>query len=345
MSRKKQRLSIFDLGRIPVSPTKYADEEKPTTTLRQFRADEARREREVAAAREAKIEQVNKDTSRLMAECLSVSAPLMAKFWSSGIDNIKAHLHDDDVFDNLFLPTSEEKTEPNAIYDAIQAFLDDDVFERGYSLSDISRRRFGLYVASQVNAGVIVNPASLAVMYDRCFELGIFKDDSGTEFNESIPRIKAVVEQPRVEEPVEQPRRDKADDLMSLGNSRQDQQKAMELLNDAWILEWLPLAEDWVSSIQRHWGFTPSQDDLKRVARWVETNNLSHRDARTYDAARRHLVSAGYWPESCLTNEERLNIEISQEIETSRMTVAQRNDLNRRVLQAREADARRFGHA
>ena len=163
--RKKQRLSIYDLGRIPVTPVQR---EESVGTLKQFRENEDRKAREAAATRQAEIERVQKNTSRLMAECLSTSAPMMSRFWGqSSLDKIKSRLHDEEVFDNLFLPPSDEKADPNVIYDAIQTFLDDDVFTRGYSLGDTSRRRFGLYVASQVNAGVIVDKANLtSIIYN-----------------------------------------------------------------------------------------------------------------------------------------------------------------------------------
>jgi hypothetical protein len=343
MAKKFKVRSVFDLSHVPLTPVKR--EENYDRTLADYNRRLTSEETAKSAAREAELLRVQKDSSRLLAECLSVSAPLQSKFWSqSSLDRIKAHLRDDENFDNLFLPTSDEAVDSNVVYDVIQKFLDDLVFEQGVSLGEISRRRFGLYVASQLNAGVVVDSASLAVMFKRCFDLSIFKDDGDSEFVEHF-RAEPPVKQPSIERPVEQPRRATMDDLMNADEStREGRREAHRISESLYIEEMIPVATAWVESIQKFWGFSPTPDDLRRVSRWFDVNGLNRLLPQNYDLARLWLIKNGYWPTSCRTSVEALNEEVEQ-MDLTRMTFEERRALNIRRRAAMDADISRFGHS
>jgi hypothetical protein len=342
--KHKRRLSVYDIARLESVPVALPQgDAAPVGTLAQYRRRLQEDEAQAAAKKQAEIERVQTDTSRLMAECLSVSAPQMTKFWGQPLlRKIKARLHDDSVFDNLFLPTSEETVDSNKIYDTIQTFLDDEVFKQGYSLGDISRRRFGLYVASQVNAGVIVNNPALAVMFKRCFELGIFKDNSGTEFNNNL-RAETPVKQPRVQKEIELPRRATMDDLLALGDSQQDQRDARRIADELYFDERQPMVRAWFESLANNFGIVITHADADYCKKWFQRNNKSFLVAAHFNECRRHMVASHRWPVSCLTNLEAFELSL-ETIETSQLTVGQRNDLRRREQAAREADIARFGH-
>jgi hypothetical protein len=345
MSKKrKQKLTIWDLGRIERTPVALPQgDAAPVGTLKQYREREQARETQETAARQAEIERVQKESSRLMAECLSVSAPLQSKFWSSSFENIKAHLHDDDVFDNLFLPTSEDTVDSNAIYDSVQQFLDGVIFEQGYSLGDTSRRRFGLYVASQVNAGVIVDSASLAVMFERCFSLSIFKNDDA-EFVEHF-RTKTPTKQPRVERPVEQPRQVTYADLESVDEStREGKREANRISEKLYEQQAGPILHKWCDSLEANFGFRPTMEDISGpIQDWFTRNNKSWVDYDAYNFCRRHLVSIGRWPESCLTEMEKFTLSL-EACDLAHLTHEQRRTIAIREKLAKEADIKRFGH-
>lgn len=340
MSKKKQRLTIYDVGRLPLSDVKVK-RDAGVGHLHEFRRAEEQRERETAAAREAEIQRVQTDTSRLMAECLAVSAPQMAKFWSQPLDKIKNRI--DANFDNLFLPTGDAAINRDATYDAIQKFLDGVVFEQGYSLGDISRRRFSMYVASQVNAGVIVDSASLAVMFDRCFALGIFKGDDA-EFNEHF-KVKKEAKQPRVEQEAEQPRRATLADLEAVdAEGRGGLQEAARIADELYFDERQPMVRAWFDSLLKSFGIVISHADASRCKQWFERNNKSFLVPANFNSCRRWMVASGFWPEGCLTETEKFNLSL-EKIDMTRLTVHERNDLNRREQAARAADIAKYGHA
>jgi len=332
MSKRKQKLSIYDLGRIPV--TEVAREES-VGTLKQYRERLARENKESADRLQNAIAEKQAEGSRIMKECLEVSAPLKKKFWLKPLGQLKACLKDEEAFDELFLEKTTEDVDSNAVYDIVQAFLDNVPSLTGWSLDDQSHRRFNLYVACQVLNDVVITPESLLVMMNRCLSLGIFEGHSS--FDEALaPRV-----QPRRVVPVEEPR-ESLEDFESIDTtSRDGSRRATNLAENLYVTEMIPVATAWVESIQKFYGFSPDSDTLRRVSDWIERNNLNRLAPQTYDAARRFLVSSGYWPESCLMETEKFNLSL-EAIDTSRLTVAQRNDLNRRELQAREADAARF---
>ena len=342
MSRKKQRLSIFDLGRLPLTDVKR--EEGYDRTLADYSRREQAREKQEAAAREAEFQRIQKDNSRLLAECLNVSAPLVTKFWSQPLDRIKPQLHDDSVFDELFLPKSDEPADSNAIYTGIQTFLDGVVFEQGYSLGDLSRRRFGLYVASQVNAGVIIDSASLAVMFKRCFDLSIFKDDGDSEFVEHF-RAQTPVKQPRVERPAEQPRQVTYADLEAVNEStREGKREANRISEKLYEQQAGPILHKWCDHLENNFGFRPTMEDISGpIQDWFTRNNKSWIDSRSYDEVRRYMVSSGRWPESVLTEMEKFTLSL-EACDTSRLTHEQRRTIAIREKLAKDADIKRFGH-
>lgn len=102
------------------------------------------------------------------------------------------------------------------------------------------------------------------------------------------------------------------------------------------------MATEWVTSLQKNFGFSPTPDDMIKVSNWIQRNNLSRIDPRTYDAARRWMVASGFWSNGCLMEQEKFNLSL-ESIDTTRLTVVQRNELNRKEQAARLADARRFG--
>jgi hypothetical protein len=320
---KKARLSIYDLGRIPVSEVKR---EESVGTLKQYREKLAREEAESSARLQSAIAEQQAEASRTIRECLSTSAPLKARFWSQPLDRLKVSLNAPDSFDELFLEKDSADVDSNEVYDRVMAFLTDMP-----SLEAEDERRFSLYVACQVLNDVIIDDESLKVMFDRCLSsLGIFKG------NAELQRPAIQKPKPRAAEP--EPR-ESLDDMDT--STRDGLRRAQNLAENLYVEEMIPIATSWVTSIQKHYGFSPTAEDMRRVSDWIERNNLNRLAHSTYDAARRWLVASGYWPESCLTETEKFNLSL-EAIDTSRLTVAQRNELNRREQAAREADAARF---
>lgn len=316
--------SVFDLGRVPVTEVKR---EESVGTLKQYRERLAREEQEKAARMQSAIAEKQAEASRTIAECLSTSAPLKAKFWSQPLERLKVSLKDEDAFDELFLQKDSADVDSNEVYDRVMTFLTDMP-----SLDPEDERRFSLYVACQVLNDVVVESESLKVMFDRCLLLGIFKGTAELQ-RPATPKPRAIEPEPR----------ESLDDFESIDTtSRDGSRRAKNLAENLYVEEMLPIATAWVTSIQKHYGFSPTPECLRRVSDWIERNNLNRLAPQTYDAARRWLVASGYWPESCLTETEKFNLSL-ESIDTSRLTVAQRNDLNRKEQAARAADLAKYG--
>ena len=325
--KRKRKLTVWDLPRLERTPVKR--EEGYDRTLGDYNRRLASEEAAQAATRQGELERVQKDSSRIMRECLDTSAPLVARFWSQPLDILKTRLREDAAYDELWLEKNSADVNSDEVYDRVMAFT-----TNLPDLTDEDERRFSLFVACQLLNDVVIDNESLKVMFARCASLGLFK---GSVPAEPHP-------QPR-REPVEQPRKTTVDDLLACDDTREGQRRAREISNELWIEEWLPLAVDWTTSLQRHFGFTPTPDDLKKVSNWIEQNNLNRLDPRTYDAARRWMASqaGGYWT-AALTSVERHQQEI-EGADTSHMTVEQRRQWNVRAQQARESDIRRFGYS
>jgi len=288
-----------------------------------------REEQESAARLQNAIAEKQAEASRTIKECLETSAPLKKRFWSQPLDRLKVSLNDEEAFDELFLEKNEADVDSNEIYDKVMAFL-----TNFPSLEAEDERRFSLYVACQVLNDVVVNDESLKVMFDRCLiSLGIFKGDAEPQRAVQTRKPHAVEPEPR----------ESLEDFESIDTTttREGSRRAKNLAENLYVAEMLPIATAWVESIQKHYGFSPTPDDMKRVSNWIERNNLNRLAPQTYDAARRWMVASGYWSESVLMEEEKFRLAL-EKIDLSRLTVQQRNELNRREQAARESDARRF---
>lgn len=343
MSKKrKQKLTIWDLGRIERTPVAQPTGDAiPAGTLSQYRRRLASEEEEARIAAEHKqIVQVDQAT---IAERNSPLTRAVAFFWSQPLQEIRTNLSDD-VYDNgaKLVPVDafgEYETGPRNAVEEHAAFADFNtaLTSQGCTLYRGGFLRLQGYLESLAAArGVSLSSvANYKTALARLVSLNCFE---GPHELEGYPPATKKVKQP------EEPRRATMDDLLALGDSREDQRKVVDLGEQSWLEEWLPRATEWVTSLQKYFGFSPTPEDLRRVSDWIQRNglHLKRNDPRTYEAARRWMCASGYWnPAICLTNLERFLVDY-ENLDTARLTVHQRNDLNRREQQAREADARRF---
>jgi hypothetical protein len=186
-----------------------------------------------------------------------------------------------------------------------------------------------MYVACQVLNHTVISPASLRTMFDRVISLGLFKGSAEPS---------APIQAPAPAEPQHEALNIEALDT----STREGLRRTHELLNDAWVAEWLPLAESWVTSLQKGFNFSPTPDELRFISQWIKNRNLNPLDPRTYDAARFMMCSSGRWnPLTRMTNVEQVNREI-ESLSLHNMTHDQRRTLNVRIEQAKRADAARF---
>jgi hypothetical protein len=330
--RKKQKIGIFDIGRLESTPVALPQgDAAPVGTLKQYREKLAREEAESAARLQSAIAEQQAQASRTIKACLETSAPLKARFWSQPLDRLKVSLNDEDAYDELFLQKDSTDVDSNEIFDRVMAFV-----TNVPSLEMEDERRFSLYVACQVLNDVVVNDESLTVMFDRCVTLGIFK-------GRDVDFLRPVQPKPRAVQP--EPQRESLDDFESIDTSSRDgSRRAKNLAENLYIEEFLPLARQWVQSLEKHYGFTPSSEDMRRVSDFIAKRNLSRLAPATYDAARIFMCDAGYWnADKCLTETEKY-LKYVESVDLTRITHEQKQMLRRREMQARESDLARYGH-
>jgi hypothetical protein len=341
--KKKRRLTLQDVARIPVTPVPIKGEYGVGHAW-EYRQSEDRKAREAEAAEQRRFQSVQDDFNQTLRELNKSQKQLTHELWGRPLDCI----------DNPASWSGDLAADPTiGLQDAVKPFdIQADAsnlravaveFElnakelTGYTLNEDGAKRLLYFAFAQAIHGKdLTTVAAWVTCFERLLECDCF-DAGEIEFHHA----KKVV-RPRVEE-VEQPRRESLEDFESIDTTTRDgSRRAKNLAENLYVEEMLPIATAWVTSIQRHYGFSPTSEDMRRVSGWIERNNLNMLAPQTYDAARRWLVASGFWPESCLTETEKFNLSL-EAIDTSRLTVAQRNDLNRREQAARAADAARFG--
>lgn len=342
MSKKFRAKRVIDLLHIPVTPVviKVEPQHMSVPPLPQYRKQLAREEE--AARIAAEQSRLNREEQARIDELSSPATRAVAFFWSQPLQEIRtngASLSPVDLFGAYEIGPRDASAE----FDAQITFLEN-LRSAGCTLYSLGGVRLKAYMESLAyhRCVSLASVSNWALAAERLHSLGAFPLGELEGYKPQTSQT--VVEQPRVE-PVEQPRKMTVDDLLACDDTREGQRRAREISNTLWIEEWLPLAVDWTTSLQTHFGFTPTPDDLKKVSNWIEQNNLNRLDPRTYDAARRWMASqaGGYWT-SALTSVEIHQREI-EGADTSQMTVEQRRQWKVRAQQARESDIRRFGYA
>jgi hypothetical protein len=248
-----------------------------------------------------------------MKEVLDTAKPAMSKFWSGDLNKIKARVADEAVYDCLFLPTKEyDGSEKRAVYDVLQRFIDDTVFQHGYTLSQTSRSRLGLYVASQVKAGVVIDEETLGVIFRRTCELNIYANDDGTEFNDNALRPEPKVKQP-VAKPVESTE-PTFDELLATtsGETREGRAKLREaafreMVNGEYHATWSAFE---ASLYENFGGFVLTPKQRQAFYDTMIRRGMNFHRPKDYDRVRIALTQSGDLPPGLLYPQERLEFEM-----------------------------------
>jgi hypothetical protein len=314
---RKQRIGIFDLGRLPVVPTKYADDEKPTTTLAAFRADEARREQE--ATIKAERERVKQAESARLAELTSPASVRIAKYWSQPLKEIATNGIDmtpTDLAGDYEIGPRDNATEVTT-WKEFKKNLD----SSGCTLSDSGGERLGAYLCSLgYHRGVsLVSITNWAKALERLYSLGVFQEEELMGY-----QTRAIeVEQPR--QPAE------VDPLAELENlnldSREGNKKAKQIATkDFFGRQMAPIAQQWAEWLLTAFNYVLTDDARKAAGQWWMNNpTLNPLRAESWTQLRLNLIKRGLMPTSCKSREELLNETIEASSERSDSYEARRN--------------------
>ncbi|HEY1659980.1 MAG TPA: hypothetical protein VGG14_16625 [Candidatus Sulfotelmatobacter sp.] len=338
--KRKRKLSIYDLGRLENTPVNLPQgEAAPVGRLSDYRKQLAREEQEAAV--KAKQARLNREERARIDELSSPATRAVAFFWALALQEIQTNISAD-VYDNGISLVPVDTFGVYETGDAGDAFdeFNSDLVNRGITLYRGGLVRLQLYLKAR---GVSLTFNNYQAALDRLASLNCFQQYELAGYL-SLASSQTVVEQPREES---EPRRALMDDLLALGDSREDERKAVDIGDQHWQTEWLEIAKDWVTSLQKFFGFSPTPEDLRRVNDWIQRNGQHHNrnDKRLYDAARRWMCASGYWNSAtCLTATERFLLDF-ENLDTTRMTFDERRILSNKKQAAQEEDRAKFGHS
>jgi hypothetical protein len=296
---KKQKLTIYDLGKIPVTETKR--DPSAGETLRQYLQRIAREEKQAADQQAVAIDTLSAAGDRAKQECLAMSAEMTTRFWTQELETLPAQIHDPAAYEELFLEKSDEPVDANSIYDIVKAFLHTPPTD---ILSENSQRRFGLFCAAQVNSGVKIDPESLRVIFNRMMSLGIFKGE--TTFQERTP-------EPTVREDVP-PAEPTLDELLATTSSetREGRRILREAVHKAAVYgEYRETWAAFTDSLYRNFeGFVLSDSQEKTFYDTMVRRGMNFHRPADYDRVRISLVSSSDLPSHLLYPNERLELDM-----------------------------------
>jgi hypothetical protein len=331
MARRKSRLTVADIGRLPL--VKMPDQPRPS--LKRFQQEEAREEEAARIAAERRRTAPLREAERELREVAREASARIAMYWRIPIEEIQMNpvsITRVDIAGDYEIGPRDEPAE-NAAWKEFQENLK----SSGSRLSDAGLLRLSHYLSSlNYHRGIsLTSVSNFATALERLVSLDVFQPGELTGYQTPAP----------TPTPTPTPTRhtviDPLAEIESLNlDSREENTKAKTLCEASYFDERQPMVRAWFDSL-RKFGIVVTQEDAKRCKSWFERNNKSFLNPRHFEECRRWNAKAGYWKDA-LTSVERVNDEI-ENLETSRLTVHQRNELNRRVQAAREADAQRFG--
>jgi hypothetical protein len=293
----------FDLGRVSSTDISV---EKPET-LYEFAARLQREEQEKINAPVKAAEQQLTATLRQMTEEL-------AQTWRLPLDKLQRfdRNYADALYVELSLPKENLDANPETVRDLVKAEFKtfvDNLPSRGFVFKDSVR--FQSFIQTQIIfGGVKIDQAALRTMFDWLVQGQCFPETELSCIPELIPPAEAALKQTAAPLTLEEVLKQGTD------GSRDSDRRLREAVENDFIAETRPMAEQFLQHLQTVWGFTPSNEDWRYlfspVDGWVVRMNKSLTDARTFDACRRHMASTR-WPSTMLTAGEWLDAQFRRD--------------------------------
>jgi hypothetical protein len=310
MSKKnKIRQTPWSLGSLPLSDVPVRNPHAPldrASLLKQIEQEERERD---------PIYQQTQKLSTTMSQLLRESSA----FWGRDLQVIK----DDPLFkgasavDLGFQVPARLEITLDDVVKASEKFQSDILPTLNYTLSPEGGQRTILFALAQVASqqSDMSVPGHWTLVVERLNQLGAYQPGEITFKKLPQPETKPS--------------------LTDIENET-DERKAKRLANELYYDERQPMVRAWFDSLKANFGFVISADDIKRCKQWFERNGKSFLNRQHYDECRRWNVSARYWPETMLTEDERLCRELD-ELETSNMSFNDKQALRAKLLRQRKS--------
>jgi len=318
MTRKKQKIGLLDLGRLPV--TKIATESTPRFGLKKFQAEEAAREAEIAQRplREAEAQ---------LTQAAREANSRLKKFWSLPISALQNEFPSECPVDTLMTyPTLTgpiDRAQADAVLWEFQKYLT----ERGCELSGDGWIRYCRYsLAAVLYDNVEASVATFEKMLHRLVELDAFSPSELIGYENVSP----------APQPVTQPSQDTSKIAAQLSETiPTDSPVWKRLVSQGFEGEIARWYFSWIQSLKRNFNYDfPIEKFTMKVADFLQRWNLSPFRYDSYDKVRISFVKQGLFAPHMLTEAERLSLLI-EDADLNNFEV--RRDIGRRhreILQA-----------
>ena len=315
MSKKVRVRSIFDLGRVPITPVN--DEGRPS--LRKFTEQYNREQQEIAARQKA-------EADRPLREAEAEFSRNLVKLRKAQAENLFINPSEELAAITSHVPDEVEGTVEHIRTQIREAF---DALKRDLSSQGISLNPSGIHkiqAVSSRNPTIDIRLASnVRKIYDFMQDLNVFTSEDVT------------VPQPVVTQPVVDSSAESTPDLSELERldlgSRSGSIRAKELCDSHYYsVEAAAVYQKWTSWLYETFHYVLTPDAKKAAIQFFQDTNSSYLDPKAWERARRNLVRRGLMPRTCLTSEEVLAEEVEQT--TERLdTFHARQELNRKLSQ------------
>lgn len=296
MSKKQRKIFSPTLSNVAVTPVEIKNPNAPedSKTLRA----RLRREEEQAKREASPIYQ----SEQLLNKSMTALHRAVSEFWSMPIEVLGKKYLSESARDLTFsVPALRDQFTYDDARRSFDTWFATTFAKSGYELTEQGGTRLVKFGLAQAKFGAdMSNAAAWQTAFEhlkdnlKAFQPGDFA---------KVPR------QVHVDQQASRP------SLESLTLEHDaDRKIARQIVEEDMYSAISPLHRAWLQSLYDNFnGFVPSEDDLKYIYnQWAAKSNINLLIPKSFDAARRHCVSIGRWPETLLTADERVAREIEQ---------------------------------
>lgn len=212
-----------------------------------------------------------------------------AEIWKGGWNSLATiPLDDERLYDDLGLPERTRDIPREELFTLCQTFKAE-LEQRGYKL--LHAGKLEKFLSVHYERGKNLSLDIIRQCFERLVSLGAFNKGEldATNVKEPVPDT----EQGPTLETLE------TLDLSTREGAARGRKLSQEL---AYSTEYRAMYKQWREHLYRDYQFIPTETDVKRVLDYVMARDpLRH---ETWNAARRMMVSQGYWPSTMLTPDE-----------------------------------------
>jgi hypothetical protein len=313
MARKK-KIGLYDIGRVPVTEvgnkSGYESNKELSARLRREEQEElAKKQRAIEAADPTR--QAERAYVDAMTELAIKTRDRLKKLYRD-VPTIEDYIRHDleALIDDIGLPTQNPPVTMAEFEERLRAFVEG---LSGVTFSSDAARKFELYAWVGCRQGTVIDNSTLQAMLERCESLGI------------------GVTLPKAQRPVTPEPTPTVADIEGMDtNTRENRAAVRELVRHLASEEQVPLRDEWIQHLVDKFNFYITQEQWDWCYQWLKRNNKNRLDPRSFEACRRAAVANFVFPDRCLDDVDRANLEI-EALPTATMSFSEKQKLARRL--------------